>query len=102
VWCKEIPLLDEASGSNDRDMDRAVYVVEHFADVNAAERRARELLAQGLDQFGSVRIAEQERRVNEDIREHEGRTAWEWVDVAEAHFDDHESPAAVKLELVRH
>lgn len=89
-WCREIPV--DANG--DSDFDRAVYVVEHFADFAAAVARARVLLREKLDAFGSVVVSEQSKEMEPYVARRLGRPYFTWEYTRTVHIDDPDAPVS--------
>ncbi len=83
-WCSEIPLNE----CGDSDMDRAKYVRSPYKTLTLAIDFAKELIRLSKDAFGSVRVEEQEVRINDDILEHEGREVKQWHTVRYLCVDD--------------
>lgn len=81
-WCSEIPKDDVG----DSDMDSAKYLAKCFTRIDTAIQFAKEILPS--DQFGCVRIEEQEYRFDEDTFKYEGWKRYTWEPLRYMHVDD--------------
>lgn len=83
-WCANIPLNE----IGDAEHDRADFRRELFKNSAEAIVRAKKLLKDGKDAYGSVCVTEQIVERNDAISRDLGFGYYEWVNTRTIHIDD--------------